>query len=214
MAGHAMLGETVLKQANLSDAAAPGAVIETMVAEHTLMVFRIAYSLLRNHHDAEDAAQECFLKVLKSVKSRNQLAQVRNPKTWLARVAWTTALDRRARRSIKGSHEVAADDALAVGGTDEDPGKRAALEQIPDRVLAQDKQFAGREMQQLLEKLISGLPEDLRKPLELSTVQELNSAEIAEVMEIPENSVRTRLLRARRLLKEKLAVLMEVKKHG
>lgn len=214
MAGHAMLGETVLKQANLSDAAAPGAVIETMVAEHTLMVFRIAYSLLRNHHDAEDAAQECFLKVLKSVKSRNQLAQVRNPKTWLARVAWTTALDRRARRSIKGSHEVAADDALAVGGTDEDPGKRAALEQIPDRVLAQDEQFAGREMQQLLEKLISGLPEDLRKPLELSTVQELNSAEIAEVMEIPENSVRTRLLRARRLLKEKLAVLMEVKKHG
>lgn len=215
MAGHAILGETVLKQANLSDAAAPGAVVESLVAEHTLMVFRIAYSLLRNHHDAEDAAQECFLKVLKSaVRSKNELAQVRNPKTWLARVAWTTALDRRARRAITGSHEVAADDVLAVGGTDEGPGTRAALEQIPDRVLAQDEQIAGREMQQLLEKLISGLPDDLRQPLELSTVQELNSAEIAEVMEIPENSVRTRLLRARRLLKEKLAVLMEVKKNG
>jgi RNA polymerase sigma-70 factor, ECF subfamily len=69
-------------------------------------------------------------------------------------------------------------------------------------------------MQSVLEKLIAGLPEELRQPLELSTVQELNSAEIAEVMGIPEGSVRTRLLRARRLLKEKLATLLEVKKHG
>ncbi len=65
-----------------------------------------------------------------------------------------------------------------------------------------------------MEKMIAALPEDLRQPLELSTVQELNSVEIAEVMGIPESSVRTRLMRARRLLKEKLATLMEVKKHG
>jgi RNA polymerase sigma-70 factor (ECF subfamily) len=65
-----------------------------------------------------------------------------------------------------------------------------------------------------MEKMIAALPEDLRQPLELSTVQEFNSAEIAEVMGIPESSVRTRLMRARRLLKEKLATLMEVKKHG
>jgi RNA polymerase sigma-70 factor (ECF subfamily) len=45
-------------------------------------------------------------------------------------------------------------------------------------------------------------------------VQELNSAEIAEVMKIPEGSVRTRLFRARKQLKEKLAVLLEGRKHG
>jgi RNA polymerase sigma-70 factor (ECF subfamily) len=66
----------------------------------------------------------------------------------------------------------------------------------------------------MLERLIVGLPEDLRNTLELSTIQELNSAEIAEVMKIPEGSVRTRLFRARKQLKEKLAVLLEVKKHG
>jgi len=66
----------------------------------------------------------------------------------------------------------------------------------------------------MLERLIAGLPEDLRQTLELSTVQELNSAEIAEVMKIPEGSVRTRLFRARKQLKEKLAVLLEGRKHG
>ncbi len=69
-------------------------------------------------------------------------------------------------------------------------------------------------MQQILERLIAALPNDLRRTLELSTVQELNSTEIAEILNIPENSVRTRLMRARKLLKEKLSSRLEVQKHG
>ena len=210
MAGQAILGETVLKQTSVSAAQTPGAIVESLVAEHTLMVFRIAYSILRNHHDAEDAAQECFLKALKSAqRSKDLLAQIRNMKTWLARVAWTTALDRRSRRAVSGDHEVSAE--YAVEASDEVFLGAVALEQIPDRALAPDEHAAGLQMAQLLEKLMAGLPEDLRQPLELSTVQELNSAEIAEVMGIPEGSVRTRLMRARRLLKEKFSVLLEVK---
>ncbi|MBZ5532892.1 MAG: RNA polymerase sigma factor [Acidobacteriia bacterium] len=210
MAGQAILGETVLKQTSVSAAQTPGVIVESLVAEHTLMVFRIAYSILRNHHDAEDAAQECFLKALKSAqRSKDLLAQVRNTKTWLARVAWTTALDRRSRRAVSGDHEVSAEAAVEASG--DDFLGHAALEQIPDSAVAPDEQAAGRQMAQLLEKLIAGLPEDLRQPLELSTVQELNSAEIADVMGIPESSVRTRLMRARRLLKEKFSALLEVK---
>ena len=78
---------------------------------------------------------------------------------------------------------------------------------------AADEQLAERQKQQLLQRLIAALPDDLAQTLELSTVQELNSAEIAEVMKIPEGSVRTRLFRARKQLKEKLAVLLEAKKH-
>jgi DNA-directed RNA polymerase specialized sigma24 family protein len=72
MAGLAVLGETVLKQAKAIAAEDPSqatemmATIELLIAEHALLVLRIAYSILRNHHDAEDAAQECFLKVVKS----------------------------------------------------------------------------------------------------------------------------------------------------
>jgi DNA-directed RNA polymerase specialized sigma24 family protein len=57
MAGQAILGETLLKSAMaMETAAAP--TVETLVADHSRMVFRIAYSILCNHHDAEDAAQE------------------------------------------------------------------------------------------------------------------------------------------------------------
>src|SRR5947209_16213571 len=165
--------------------------VEILAADHSRMVFRIAYSILRNHHDAEDAVQECFLRVL---KHKSKLHKVKNAKTWLARVAWTTALDK--RRSGK---EIALQDDNVPGAT--------LLESLRDPGPAADDRLAQEQMQNMVERLIAGLPDELRFPLVLSTVQELNSAEIAAIMEIPEASVRTRLFRARRQLKEKLATL-------
>jgi RNA polymerase sigma-70 factor (ECF subfamily) len=196
LAGQAILGDTVLKSAIAMEDAAP--TVEMLVADHAGMVFRIAYSILRNHHDAEDAAQECFLRVW---KQKDRLSEVSNSKTWLARIAWTTALDK--RRSSPAM----------VSLSDEQSGAELA-QSIPDLAVAADQQLASAQMQQILERLIAGLPEDLRNTLELSTIQELNSAEIAEVMKIPEGSVRTRLFRARKQLKEKLTVLLEGRKHG
>jgi RNA polymerase sigma-70 factor (ECF subfamily) len=153
---------------------------------------------LRNHHDAEDAAQECFLRAW---KHQERLHEVKNTKTWLARIAWTTALDkRRAGRKM-------------LLFNDEESGGEL-LESLSDGTPAADEQLAERQKQQLLQRLIAALPEDLGQTLELSTVQELNSAEIAEVMKIPEGSVRTRLFRARKQLKGKLAVLLEGRKRG
>jgi RNA polymerase sigma-70 factor, ECF subfamily len=196
MAGQAVLGETVLEHAQAT-AQGPAEAIDALIGQHSSLVFRIAYSILRNHHDAEDAAQECFLKVL---KAQRRLGQVPCSKTWLARVAWTTALDRRAGRAIFPGTQL--------------PESEEMLAQLADGRETAERQLANRQMQHVLERLIAGLREELRLPLELSTVEELNSAEIAEIMDIPESSVRTRLLRARRLLKEKLAAILEVKKHG
>ena len=58
-------------------------------------------------------------------------------------------------------------------------------------------------------RLVDALPPELRQPLALSTVEDLNSREIAQVMGIAEGTVRTRIMRARRILKQKLAGLME-----
>jgi len=196
MAEQAILGEMVLKSAMAMEVATP--TIETLVADHSRMVFRIAYSILRNHHDAEDAAQECFLRIW---KHKDHLHEIGNAKTWLARIAWTTALDK--RRS--GRKTVSLND--SGSGTE-------LMESLSDGTPAADERIAERQKQELLQRLIAGLPEDLGETLELSTVQELNSAEIAEVMKIPEGSVRTRLFRARKQLKEKLAVLLERKKNG
>ena len=203
MAGQAILGEAILQTIDASQATATPETMETLVARHSLMAFRIAYSILRNHHDAEDAAQECFLRVW---KHKDRLHEVNNAKTWLARIAWTTALDkRRARRGMVSLSMVSL--------SDEQSGEEL-MQSISDASPPADEQLAGTEMRQMLERLIAKLPEELRHTLELSTVQELNSAEIAEVMKIPEGSVRTRLFRARKQLKEKLAILLEGRKHG
>jgi RNA polymerase sigma-70 factor (ECF subfamily) len=170
--------------------------LEGLVAEHTRMVFRIAFSILRNHHDAEDAAQECFLRVVKY----KDLRKIRNVKTWLARVAWTTALDKK-----RAGHRMASLD-------DENSPGVAMAGALRDSAPAADDRLAQRQMQGMVERMVAGLPEELRYPLQLSTVEELNSAEIAEIMQIPEASVRTRLFRARKQLKEKLGALMETRK--
>ena len=57
--------------------------------------------------------------------------------------------------------------------------------------------------------LIDRLPEELRQPLALSTIEEMNSREIAAVIGIPEGTVRTRLMRARQLLREKITAIEE-----
>jgi RNA polymerase sigma-70 factor (ECF subfamily) len=201
MAGQVIPREAIL-ETSAARAEAPLETIEALVAQHTPMLFRVAYSILRNHHDAEDAVQECFLRVLKYGK---RLEEVRNVKTWLARIAWTVALDRRRPRTMVSLNAVCLND----DGTGEE-----LLQQLPAGGRTPDEQAAGNQLGRILEQLIPALPEDLRGPLELSTVQELNSSEIAEMLNIPESSVRTRLMRARKLLKEKLSALMEVKKNG
>src|ERR1035438_8552960 len=59
-------------------------VLETLVREHSRLVYRIAYAVLRRHHDAEDATQETFMRVL---RYSSKLAAVDDQKTWLARIA-------------------------------------------------------------------------------------------------------------------------------
>src|ERR1700756_816340 len=73
--------------------------LEELVREHSRLVYRIAYAVLRGHHDAEDATQEVFMRVL---RYSSKLASVEDPKTWLARIAWRVAVDRRQRRGRAG----------------------------------------------------------------------------------------------------------------
>ncbi len=167
--------------------------IEMVVRRHARFVYEVAYAVLGNHHDAEDAAQDTFVRVLRHA---SDWGQVRNERAWLARVAWRVALSRKTRR-VDSSLEEATQQVLelrAIG---------AGADEIASR----------REMQSLLTRLIATLPRKLREPLTLAGVEEMNSGEIAAVLGIPEGSVRNRILRARQLLKEKLSVLLE-RKHG
>jgi RNA polymerase sigma-70 factor (ECF subfamily) len=196
MAGQAILSDAIIgimPKAETETVLKSGVdvVIEGIVREHARFVFRVAYSILRNHDDAEDATQEVFVRVL---KYREKLADVRNHKVWLARITWRVSLDwKSARTRARESHDADPEVLLELAAVG--PGAEQVL--------------ASQQLKSLLDKMIATLPPDLRDTLVLSTVQELNSSEIAEVLGIPEGSVRTRLMRARNLLKRKLAPSME-----
>ena len=158
--------------------------LESLVREQARFVYRVCYSVLRHHHDAEDAAQETFVRVW---RNRGKLAGIHELRGWLARIAWRVALDRR-----RAKPEMSLDDAVQAVTKMRAAG--ASAEQ-----LASEKQMAA-----LLERLIASLPRELREPLVLSTIEEMTAADIAAALEIPEASVRTRVFRARQLLREKL----------
>ena len=162
--------------------------VEALVHEHARMVFKIAYSVLRHHADAEDVAQEVFLRVLRHGR---ELDRVRNQKAWVAKIAWRTAVDRLKRR------EQPEEDVTS------------AIEDLRGDRLSMDDALAERQRMELLRAMIASLPRDLREPLVLSTVQEMSNSDIAEVLGIPEASVRTRMARARTMLRQKLEALLE-----
>jgi RNA polymerase sigma-70 factor (ECF subfamily) len=165
--------------------------LEATVREQARLVYKVAYSVLRNHHDAEDATQETFLRFL---RQRKHWAKIRDRRAWLATVAWRVALDRK-----RIPAEVTLEDAAEVVSKLRADG--AGVDEIA----------ASRQMMSLVERLVDSLPRDLREALILSTIEDLTSAEISQVLGIPEGSVRNRLLRGRQILRQKLAGLLEPK---
>ena len=152
----------------------------SLVERQASFVFRVAYSVLRNVPDAEDVVQETFLKLY---KGRGWEGMV-DERAYLARAAWRLAVD-----WLPKQHEdVNKIDAVATGRNPEQ-----------DAVAA--------DWCTVVHRLMDALPDELRLPLALSTVEEMNSREIGEVMGIPEGTVRTRLMRARQILREQLAEL-------
>ncbi len=162
-------------------------ILESLVREHSRLVYRISYAVLRSHHDAEDATQETFMRVL---RYSAKLRAVEDPQTWLARIAWRVALDRSKRHGR--TREIALDDA------------ETSVDVASSETSADDT-VHGAQVGRELEKLIAALPSKLREPLVLSTIEEMSPREVAETLRINEAAVRSRIFRARQILKEKLA---------
>jgi RNA polymerase sigma-70 factor (ECF subfamily) len=160
------------------------ATLETVVREHSRFVFKVAHGVVHNSHDAEDVVQEVFLRV-----HRSKTSGVADMRAWLARIAFRLALDRLRKPPGINLEE------LEMPSGDPDAERLAIHRQGLERT----------------RKLIAALPEELRYPLLLSALEELNSRQIGEVLGIPESSVRGRIFRARHLLKEKLAAVTEGK---
>ena len=155
-----------------------------LVQRQSRFVFRVAYAVLLNPQDAEDAAQETFLKLYRNGGWQG----ARNEKAFLARAAWRVAIDRR-RGASPGASASQLEPAL------DPPSPKPG----PEQVLVAANQHA------VIHAMIDALPDELRLPLVLSAAEELSSREIGAILGIPEGTVRTRLQRARQTLRQKLA---------
>jgi RNA polymerase sigma-70 factor (ECF subfamily) len=160
-------------------------VLAALVGQYSGTLYRVAFSVLRNCSDAEDAVQEAFLRVL---RHSDKLDEIRDHRVWLIRIVWNVVLDRKRRAKTRPETDDVADLARVLPAEGLSAEERASAAQHHAQVLA----------------CVDKLPAKEREVLMLSAFEELTSVEIASVLGITESSVRSRLFRARNLVAELL----------
>lgn len=159
--------------------------LAALVEQYASTLYRVAFSVLRNAADAEDAVQETFLRVL---RHRATLGEVRDHRVWLIRIVWNIVLDRKRRAKTRPETEDVSDLARVLPASGLSAEELAAAAQHHSRMLV----------------LVDRLPSKEREVLVLSAFEELSSVEIAGILGVTESSVRSRLFRARNLMADLL----------
>ena len=154
---------------------------EERLADCSAFAFRLALSVLHNREDAEDVAQESFLRAYRSFRRLRDRERFR---PWLARIVWRMALDRRRAAVRRERRDLAAVDAAPL--------------------LTVEGLTASREVQRHLERAMDELPEKLRLVLILAAIEGHDLREVARLLGLPEGTVKSRLHLARKQLAEKL----------
>ncbi len=168
------------------------AAFEELVRRYDRNVFRIANHITHNAEDAEDVVQEAFLKAYQNLDRFQEQSKFY---TWLVRIAVNEALMKlRRRRSDK---TVSMDQDIE---TEEDTIPREIADWSPNP----EQQFKQEELKEILAKTIQGLPPSFRTVFVLRDVEGLSTEETAEALDLSVPAVKSRLLRARLQLRERL----------
>ncbi len=170
------------------------AAFAALVDQYSPLVYRLALRMLGNPQDAEDVLQETFIKVYQHLDGFNGDSRL---STWIYRIATNETLMLLRKRKGKNISLDVSDDA-----TDED--RQESLEIIDWSYLPEDK-LLDSEVRAFLEQAVSSLTEGLRAVFLLRDVHGFSTRETAEMLEISEVAVKTRLSRARLKLREALS---------
>jgi len=178
----------------LVDAARTGDIgaFESLVRRYDRNVFRIAQHITQNREDAEDVVQDAFLKAYQNL---GQFQGQSKFYTWLVRIAVNEALMRLRRR--RPERMVSIDEDVK---TEEDSMPREIADWSPNP----EQQYTQAELKDLLGKTIQGLPPSFRTVFVLRDVEGLSTEETASALELSVPAVKSRLLRARLQLRERL----------
>jgi RNA polymerase sigma factor (sigma-70 family) len=161
-------------------AAGPDAEFEARLRDCSALAFRVAYGVLRHPQDAEDVAQEAFVKAYRSFR---QLRDREKFRAWLVRMTWRLAIDR--WRSDR---------------------RRSAREDVVAMPLAAsvEQEALARDRSARLWQAIDTLPPKLRIVTVLAAIEEHDIREVARLLGLPEGTIKSRLFLARKALAEKL----------
>jgi RNA polymerase sigma-70 factor (ECF subfamily) len=170
---------------------------EELVRQHTRQVYGLCFRFTNSAQEAQDLTQDVFLRVFKTIKTFRSAEGSFH--TWLARVTRNLLIDHY-RRTRQERVTDSIEEQLPM--LHEKGGSAAAR---PDQALA------GQEASQILQATLQKLSPDLREAVILRDLQEMEYREIAEVLDIPEGTVKSRINRgraelARLLRKQKLVV--------
>lgn len=156
--------------------------LPALVDTYATTLFRVANSILRSPAEAEDVVQDTFLRVLQNRKS---LPEIRDLRPWLIRIAWNLALDRRRRPRP-------------------DQADEAFLQTLIGQTTPADQTLHEAQQMRLTLAAIDRLPAPERQALLLSALEELETSEIAKVMNKSESAIRALLHRGRTRLRDRL----------
>lgn len=185
-------------QLALSAAAGNAPAFETIVRRHNRLLFRTARGVVPDDAEAQDVVQETYLRAFTNLRAYRGDSALG---TWLARIAINVALtaQRRKGRLVQ----------LEAGGDEDAPELEDAMPaQSPDSD-APDAAAHRHEIRDLLQAAITELPPIYRSVFMLRAVEELSVEETALCLGVSEDVVKTRFLRARAMLRERLALRVE-----
>lgn len=154
-------------------------------------VFNVVYRIVGSKEEAEDVAQEVFVAVFKHIDSFRGDSKL---STWIYRIAANRAKNRikyLARRSHKKHQDI-----------DDTPGSKVNSNPVGGGMFRPDERALGNELHEIIKEGLASLSEEHRTVIVLRDVEDMTYQEIAEVLEVAEGTVKSRLYRARVTLKE------------
>jgi len=172
---------------------------DELVLEHKDKVFNLCYRFLGNYEEADDCAQETFVKVYRSLKGFRRESSV---STWIYRIAVNTCKNRVASAQYRRSRNMVRLDEPK----ETDDGARPV--DIGDEKLSPAAEAGRRQTGELIQEAIDSLPRDQRSVVILRDVEGLSYEEVAEATGLNLGTVKSKLARARQVLREKLKGLV------
>lgn len=173
---------------------------EEVIREHAPKVYTLARRILGSDADAEDVTQDVLMTVVRKLPTFRGDAAIG---TWLHRVTVNAALAYRRKRARRSEHQVGAEPLENLPEADMPRGDMRPWTAAPDANLLNS------ETRRLIEEAIGRLPEIYRDVYVLADVEGLPNAEIADMLDLQVPAVKSRLHRARLLMRQALAPYFE-----